>query len=149
MGGRWMRQMGIGLGLLGGAMLLGGCVAAIPVVLVGGAAAVTGGIAYTHLNQAEKTFEADFARVEEATRQALESLEMTPIAREDRRKTGMAEESLEITTFARGLRIVIGLDRVPPAGVKVRVDALRGAVQRDKDTATEILLRIDELLRRA
>ncbi|MBI3003594.1 MAG: hypothetical protein HYY54_08295 [candidate division NC10 bacterium] len=73
---------------------------------------------------------------------------MTPIAREERKKAGMSEESLELTTYARGLKIVIELDRVLPAGVKVRVDAQRGAIQRDKNTATEILLRIDELLRR-
>jgi hypothetical protein len=139
-----MRHAGIGLGLFAGAALLGGC----PVVLVGGAAAIGGGVVYTQLNQAEKTFEADFARVEGATRQALESLEMTPIAREERKKAGMSEESLELTTFARGLKIVIDLERVSPAGVKVRVDAQRGAIQRDKNTATEIILRIDELLRR-
>lgn len=145
MGRPWMRQVGIGLGLFAGAALLGGC----PVVLLGGAAAVGGGIIYTQYSQAEKTFEADFARVEGATRQALENLEMTPIAREERKQAGMAEESLEITTFARGLKIVIELDRVPPAGVKVRVDAQRDTIRRDKNTATEILLRIDELLRRA
>ncbi|MBI3003593.1 MAG: hypothetical protein HYY54_08290 [candidate division NC10 bacterium] len=67
MGKRWMRHVMTGLGLLAGAALLGGC----PVVLLGGAAAVGGGVVYTQLNQAEKTFEADFARVEGATRQAL------------------------------------------------------------------------------
>ena len=145
MGAPWMRQVGIGLGLLAGTALLGGC----PVLLVGGAGALGTGIVYTQLSQAEKTFEADFARVEGAARQALESLEMTPIAREERKKAGLSEESLELTTYARGMKIIIELDRVPPAGVKVRVDAQRGTIQRDKNTATEVLLRIDELLRRA
>jgi hypothetical protein len=74
---------------------------------------------------------------------------MTPVAREERRKAGLNEESLELITYARSMKIVIHVDRVQPAGVKVRVDAQRGAIQRDKATATEILLKIDELLRPA
>lgn len=142
---RGIRQALASAGLAAGAALLGGC----PLVVLGGAAAVGGGIAYTQLNQAEKTFEAEFARVERATREALEALEMTPIAREERKKAGMSEERLELTTFARGMRVVIELDRVPPAGVKVRVDAQRGTIQRDKAAATQILQKIDELLQRA
>ncbi len=144
--GRWrMRQVWASVSLVAGAALLGGC---LPLV-VGGAAAVGGGVVYTQLNQAEKTFEVEFARVEGATRQALEALEMTPVAREDRRKVGLNEESLELTTYARGMKIVINVDRVPAAGVRVRVDAQRGAIQRDKATATEIIQKIDELLRPA
>jgi len=143
---RWrMRQAWASLGLAAGAALLAGC----PLVVLGGAAAVGGGVAYTSLNQAEKTFEAEFARVERAARQALEALEMTPIAREERTKVGLNEESLELTTYARSMKIVIRLERVVPAGVKVRVDAQRGTIQRDKGTATEILLKVDELLRSA
>lgn len=142
---RGIRQALASAGLVAGAALLGGC----PLVVLGGAAAFGGGIAYTQLNQAEKTFEAEFARVERATREALEALEMTPIAREERKKAGMSEERLELTTFARGMRVVIELDRVPPAGVKVRVDAQRGTIQRDKAAATQILQKIDELLQRA
>ena len=137
--------MWAGVSLVAGAALLGGCA----LVVLGGAAAVGGGVVYTQLNQAEKTFEVEFARAEGATRQALEVLEMTPIAREERRKAGLNEESLELITYARDMKIVINVDRVQPAGVKVRVDAQRGAIQRDKATATEILLKIDELLRPA
>lgn len=140
-----MRQVWASISLVAGAALLGGC----PLVILGGAAAVGGGIVYTQLNQAEKTFDVEFARVEGATRQALEALEMTPVAREERRKAGLNEESLELITYARSMKIVIHVDRVQPAGVKVRVDAQRGAIQRDKATATEILLKIDELLRPA
>lgn len=142
---RGFRQALASAGLVAGAALLGGC----PLFVLGGAAALGTGVVYTQVNQAEKTFEAEFARVERATRQALEALEMTPIAREERQKAGMSEERLELTTFARGLKLVIALDRVPPAGVKVRVDAQRGTIQRDKATATEVLLKIDELLQRA
>jgi hypothetical protein len=142
---REIRQALASVNLVAAAALLGGC----PLVVLGGAAAIGGGIAYTQLNQAEKTFEAEFARVERAAREALEALEMTPIAREERQKAGMSEERLELTTFARGMKVVIELDRVPPAGVKVRVDAQRGTIQRDKATATEILTKIDELLARA
>ena len=140
-----MRQAWASVGLVGWAALLGGC----PLVVLGGAAAVGGGIVYTSLNQAEKTFEAEFARVEGATRRALEALEMTPVARGDRTKIGLNEESLELTTYARSMKIVIRLERVLPTGVKVRVDAQRGTVQRDKATATEVILKIDELLRPA
>ena len=142
---RKIRQALASVSLVAAAALLGGC----PLVVLGGAAAIGGGIAYTQLNQAEKTFEAEFVRVERATREALEALEMTPIAREERQKAGMNEERLELTTFARSLKIVINVDRVQPSGVKVRVDAQRGTIQRDKATATEILTKIDELLARA
>jgi hypothetical protein len=113
-------------------------------------AALLGACAALQVNQAEKTFELDFARVEGATRQALEALEMTPLAREERRKVGISEESLEMTTYARGRKIVIQTDRVSPTGVKVRVDAQRGNLylQGDKETATEILLKINEMLHR-
>lgn len=142
---RGIRQALASVSLVAGAALLGGC----PLVVLGGAAALGTGIVYTQLNQAEKIFEAEFARVERATREALEALEMTPIAREERQKAGMSEERLELTTFARGMRVVIELDRVPPAGVKVRVDAQRGTIQRDKAAAAQILQKIDELLQRA
>lgn len=113
-------------------------------------AALLGACAVLQVSQAEKTFEVDFARVEGATRQALEALEMTPLAREERRKVGISEESLEMTTYARGMKIVIQTDRVTPTGVKVRVDAQRGRLhlQGDKETATEILLKINEMLHR-
>ena len=142
-----MRQAWAGLSLVAGVALLGGCVP----LIVGGAAAVGAGVVYTQLNQAEKTFDADFARVERATRQALEALEMTPVSREERTKVGLNEESLELITYARNMKIVIHVERVLPAGVKVRVDAQRGTlnIQRDRTTATEIILKIDEQLRSA
>ncbi|MGH7408711.1 MAG: DUF3568 family protein [Candidatus Methylomirabilales bacterium] len=145
---RWsMRQAWAGLSLVAGVALLGGCVP----LIVGGAAAVGAGVVYTQLNQAEKTFDADFARVERATRRALEALEMTPVSREERTKVGLNEESLELITYARNMKIVIHVERVLPAGVKVRVDAQRGTfnIQRDRTTATEIILKIDEQLRSA
>ena len=142
---RMMRQACAVVGLVAGAALLGGC----PYLVLGGAAAVGGGIAYTKLNQAEKTYDAEFARVEGATRRALEALEMTPISREERTKVGLNEESLELTTYARGMKIVIQVERVLPSGVKVRVDAQRGTIERDRTTATEIILKIDEQLRAA
>lgn len=126
-----VQRAGAGVGLVFGAALLGAC-------------------AVLQVNQAERTFDADFARVEGATRRALEALEMTPIAREERRKVGITEERLEMTTYARGKKIVIQTDRVTPTGVKVRVDARRGELhlQGDKETATEILLKINEMLLR-
>ena len=122
---------GTGVGLVFGAALLGAC-------------AVLG------VTQAEKTFDVDFPRVEGATRQALEALDMTPLAREERRKVGISEESLEMTTYARGMKIVVQEDRVAPVGVKVRVDAWRGNLylQGDKETAMEIILKINEMLLR-
>ena len=145
---RWsMRQAWAGLSLVAGVALLGGCVP----LIVGGAAGVGAGVVYTQLNQAEKTFDADFTRVERATRQALEALEMTPVSREERTKVGLNEESLELITYARNMKIVIHVERVLPAGVKVRVDAQRGTlnIQRDRTTATEIILKIEEQLRSA
>jgi hypothetical protein len=123
--------------------------AAARVGLVFGAA-LLGACAILQASQAEKTFELDFARVEGATRKALEALEMTPVAREERRKVGVSEESLEMTTYARGRKIVIQEDRVSPTGVKVRVDVKRGDyyLQGDRETAMEVLLKINEMLNR-
>jgi hypothetical protein len=125
------------------AAALSGC-GALPVaipfalpVLVSGAG---GGIAYTVTNVAYKTFSDPLASVEDAAHTAIDRMQLKEIGTEE------TEDGIRIVAFTRKLDILIELEEITPATTKVKVNAKRGPVLKDKATATEIIRQMGEIL---
>ncbi len=101
-----------------------------------------GGIAYTVTNVAYKTFSHPIEDVEEAVHQALEKMKIEESERET------YEDGVRITATTKKLTVYIDLEEITPATTKVRVNAKRGVVLKDKATATEILVQTGLFLRK-
>ncbi len=121
------------------AIILTGCSAlpvalpfALPIVVSGAG----GGVAYTVTNVAYQTFSHPLADVEAATHDALKKMAIDELTTED------TEDGRRITAFTTHLNIYIDLERVTPAATKVKVNAKRGSVMKDKATATEIIRQV-------
>lgn len=109
---------------------------ALPIVVSGAG----GGVAYTVTNVAYQTFSHPIADVEKATHDALKKMAIDELSTED------TEDGTLITAFTEHLNIYIDLERITPAATKVKVNAKRGSVLKDKATATEIIRQVHLIL---
>ncbi len=129
--------------ILGSGLAVSGC-GALPVtlvsvlpVMVSGAG---GGIAYTVTNVAYKTFSYPIDMVTESVHDALTKMQIAeePMAE--------IEDGVEITGLTRKLTIYIDIEEITPSTTRVKVNAKRGTIMKDKATAKEILVQIDAAL---
>jgi len=126
------------------ALLLSGC-GALPVTLpsllvpaaVSGAG---GGIAYTFTNIAYKTTNHPIGKVRVALRQALRKLAITVKEEKD------LDAIIRVRAATERLRIYIDLERVTEKATRIRVNAKRGLILKDKATAIEIITLTEKFL---
>ncbi len=107
------------------------------------AVAVTGagvGINYTITNVAYKTFNYPIRDVEKATRKALKRMDIKFIAESD------TEEGRRIKAATAQLDIIIDLERITSRATKIKVDAKKGPILKDKATAAEIIHQVERAL---
>ncbi len=120
--------------LLAGLLATQGCA----VVAVGAVAAAAGGVTYTVLGSAEKTYDEDYDAVVAALQKALVSLDV---------KTGDAKRieengkvvTTEIEAYSGDLTIHINIERVSDKTTRLIVAASKNYVFKDRATAGEIL----------
>lgn len=123
------------------AALVSGCAAA-PVALLPAAvpaiiAGAGGGITYTFTNIAYRTITRPSEEIERAALRAMEKMSI----RVDGVSRG--EHVTRISARARGLVIKIDLERMTPTLTRMRVNAKRGLVFKDKNTAFEIIFQTE------
>lgn len=134
------------LGILSMLLLLlfgQGC-GALPVTLTGVLPMVVsgagGGVAYTVTNVAYKTFSYPIEMVEGGVHAALERMEIKEV------DTEVVEDGVEITARTKKLRIYLTLEKITATTTKLKVNAKRGALLKDKSTATEIIEQVDKVV---
>jgi NADPH:quinone reductase-like Zn-dependent oxidoreductase len=110
--------------------------AVIPVLLSGAG----GGVAYTITNIAYKTFSYPINEVEAANHEALKKMHIEEIERSEE------EDWVQITAATKRLKIYIEFERITPTTTKIKVNAKRGMVFKDKATATEIIEQTERIL---
>jgi len=98
------------------------------------------GIEYTLTNVAYRTFNFSLDQVNQATTLALKKMD---IKIEGYRKT---EEGSEIRASTKELQIIIDLEVITSKTTKIKVDARKGPILKDKATATEIIYQVDRIL---
>lgn len=122
------------------ALSLAGCAAAplaIPLAISAGG----GGVAYTVTNIAYKTVSHPVKRVETATRGTLKKMAIV-----EEKKELSEDGVLMITAKTEKLDIYIELEKITPATTKIKVNAVRSVVFKDKATATEIIEETEKVL---
>lgn len=135
-----MRAKGQGFSLIAAALalVLNGCAAvpvapllpaALPAVLAGAG----GGISYTLTNIAYRTITSPIEEVERATLEASRGMSLK-VLRRDRKYN-----KTEIMAVTRVHTIHITLERLTPTLTRMSVNAKRGFVFKDKNTAFEII----------
>lgn len=108
------------------------------------AIAVTGagiGINYTITNIAYKTFNSPLKEVDRATRLALKRMDIKFIA------DSKTEKGKRIKAATAELNIIIDLERVTSRTTKIKVDAKKDLIRKDKATAAEIIHQVEKILR--
>jgi hypothetical protein len=110
--------------------------ALIPVVVSGAG----GGVAYTITNIAYKTFSYPINEVEAANHKALGKMHIVVVERSEE------EDWVQIAAVTKRLRIYISLEQITPTTTKIKVNAKRGMVFKDKATATEIIEQTERIL---
>jgi hypothetical protein len=123
------------------ALLLSGC-GALPITLAGVlpiiASGAGGGVAYTMTNIAYKTFSYPIGEVEGSLHAALEKMEIKEVGSEK------LEYGVNVTAETRKLDIYIWMEEVTASTTRVKVNAKKGAILKDKATATEIIVQIEK-----
>ncbi len=129
--------------ILGFGTVVAGC-GALPVtlvsvlpVMVSGAG---GGIAYTMTNVAYQTFSYPIGRVTTSIHSALAKMEIPEDSETE------VEDGVEIVAKTRKLTIYIEVEEITPATTRVKVNAKRGTILKDKSTAKEVLVQIGAVL---
>ena len=115
----------------------------LPFILSCAAAAVTGagaGADYTITNIAYRTFNFSLDRVNKATTLALKRLDIKII---DNSKT---EKGRKIKSATKELEILIDLERITSKATKIKVNAKKGRILKDKATAAEIINQVNKIL---
>lgn len=119
------------------ALLFSGC-AAVPVAFLPAAlpaiiAGAGSGVTYTFTNVAYRTLTYPVNKVEDANTEALDTMSIK-ITRVRHRK-----HYTKITAEARKMTIYIDLERMTPTLTRMKVNAKRGLIFKDKTTAFEII----------
>lgn len=115
----------------------------LPIIAGCAAIAVTGagvGVSYTLTNIAYKTFNSSIDEVDKATSQALNKMAIKII---DDSKT---ENGRRIKASTKELDITIDLERVTSRATRIKVDASKNHILKDKATATEIIHQTERIL---
>ncbi|MCL4873016.1 DUF3568 family protein [bacterium] len=120
------------------AVLMNGCAAVpvaplIPAALPAVLAGAGGGISYTLTNIAYRTITSPMEEVERATLEASRWMALKVIRRE------REHNKIELTAVTRVHTIYITLERLTPTLTRMSVNAKRGFVFKDKNTAFEII----------
>jgi hypothetical protein len=108
------------------------------------AVALTGaglGITYTLTNVAQKTFSAPIDQVDTATIEALHTMEIKVVSH----AKGFDTSEIEARTV--DLDISITLKKITSATTRIKVDAKKDVLLKDKATATEIIAQVDNNLK--
>lgn len=126
------------------ALLLSGCAAA-PVALLPAAvpaiiAGAGGGITYTFTNIAYRTMTRPPEEIERATLKAMEKMSIRVELLRHR------EFDTEIFASTRQLKIQINLERMTPTLTRMKVNAKKGLIFKDKNTAFEIIYQTEYFL---
>lgn len=126
------------------AAFLGGCAAA-PVALLPAAvpaiiAGAGGGITYTFTNIAYRTITRPPEEIERATLRAMEKMSIRVESLRHR------EYDTEIFAKTRQLKIHINLERMTPTLTRMKVNAKKGLIFKDKNTAFEIIYQTEFFL---
>jgi hypothetical protein len=120
--------------VLAGLLMTQGCA----VVAVGAVAAAAGGVTYTVLGTAEKTYNEDYDTVVAALQKALVNLDIKTGDTKRTEENGRVVTT-EIQAYARDLTIQISIERISDKATRVVVDASKKYVIKDAATAGEIL----------
>jgi len=120
--------------VLVGLLMTQGCA----VVAVGAVAAAAGGVTYTVLGTAQKTYNEDYDTVVAALQKALVTLDIKTGDTKRAEKNGKVVTT-EIQAYARDLTIQISIERITDKATRVVVDASKKYVIKDAATAGEIL----------
>ena len=100
------------------------------------------GISYTLTNVAYRTFNFSIDRVDKATTLALKKMDIKLIS------DSKAETGRKIKAATEELDIIINLERVTSKATRIKVNAKKGPVFKDKATATEIIYQVGKILER-
>jgi len=125
---------GLTLLVLAALLTTQGCV----LVAVGAVAAAAGGVTYTVMGTAEKTYNEDYDVVMAALQKALTTLDIKPGETKRSEENGKTVKT-ETQSFARDLTITISIDRISDKATRVIVDASKKYLGKDTATAGEIL----------
>ena len=109
---------------------------AVPVALSGGAA----GVNYSFTNVAYKTISYPVADVDTALHKALIKMGIRKVRRKSQGGT------VSVTAATSHLDIFIDLEKITPTVTNIKVNAKKGAFFKDKATATEIIVQIENIL---
>ncbi|OGP13977.1 MAG: hypothetical protein A2052_04475 [Deltaproteobacteria bacterium GWA2_54_12] len=126
------------------AFFLSGCAAA-PVALLPAAvpaiiAGAGGGITYTFTNIAYRTITRPPEEIERATLRAMEKMSIRV------EKLRHKEYDTEIYARTRQLKIIVTLERMTPTLTRMKVNAKKGLIFKDKNTAFEIIYQTEFFL---
>ena len=126
------------------AFFLSGCAAA-PVALLPAAvpaiiAGAGGGITYTFTNIAYRTITRPPEETERATLRAMEKMSIRV------EKLRHKEYDTEIYARTRQLKIIVTLERMTPTLTRMKVNAKKGLIFKDKNTAFEIIYQTEFFL---
>jgi hypothetical protein len=129
------------------ALFLSGCAAA-PVALLPAAvpaliAGAGGGISYTFTNIAYRTITRPPEEIERATLRAMEKMSIKVESLRHR------DYDIEIKASTRQLKIKINLERMTPTLTSMKVNAKKGFIFKDKNTAFEIISQTELFLAKA
>jgi len=127
------------------AVSMGGCAAApvaplLPAAVPAIIAGAGGGITYTFTNIAYRTITRPPEEVERAALRAMEKMSVR-IERLRHR-----EYDIEIRARTRQLKIQINLERMTPTLTRMKVNAKKGLIFKDKNTAFEIIYQTEVFL---
>jgi len=126
------------------AVFISGCAAA-PVALLPASmpaliAGAGGGISYTFTNIAYRTITKPPEEIEEAV---LKAMDRMSIKVENVRR---GKHDIRVRASTRSLKIDIDLERMTPTLTRMKVNAKRGLIFKDKNTAFEIIYQTESFL---
>ncbi|MDO8425998.1 MAG: DUF3568 family protein [Deltaproteobacteria bacterium] len=124
-------------------LFLFGCaapVALLPVVLPGVIAGAGAGISYTFTNIAYKTLTYPIEEVDRANKDALERMSINAVNRK------VKNDNIKIKAETRRLSVYITLESMTPTLTRIKVNAKRLLVFKDKTTAFEIIYQTERSL---
>lgn len=98
------------------------------------------GVEYTITNVAYRTFNFSLEQVNQATILALKKMD---IKIKDNRKT---EDGRRIEASTKELQIIIDLEYITSRATKIKVNAKKGPVLKDRSTAAEIIHQVGKIL---
>lgn len=113
--------------------------AAVPAIIAGAG----GGITYTFTNIAYRTITRAPEEIERATLRAMEKMSVRV------RSVRHREYDTEIFASTRKLSIQINLERMTPTLTRMKVNAKKGLIFKDKNTAFEIIYQTEFFLAEA